>query len=90
MVGVEIGNVYDYFDDGKIKPSRRSKVKIEKIIPFSKIDKEILAQWETESKECDWIYNSTTDYFPLSIFNIIPGTSGFNDQPFHQAKKLLA
>ena len=35
-----LGQTYNYFDDGKIKPSRRMEVVITEIIPFNEIDKE--------------------------------------------------
>jgi hypothetical protein len=44
----KIGQIYDYFDDGKIKESRRAKVLITKIVPFNEIDAETLALWEEE------------------------------------------
>ena len=37
-----LGQTYNYFDDGKIKPSRRMEVVITEIIPFSEIDEETL------------------------------------------------
>lgn len=33
--GLRIGKAYDFFDDGKISPSRLFRVKIQAIIPFS-------------------------------------------------------
>ena len=58
-----LNNTYYSFDDGKIRPSRRSMVVIKEIIPFNEIDKETLTKWEGEVNECDWLYRETTDYF---------------------------
>ena len=58
-----LNKTYYYFDDGKIRPSRRSMVVIKEIIPFNEIDKETLTKWEGEVNECDWLYRETTDYF---------------------------
>jgi len=60
---VEINKTYDYFDDGKIRESRRLPVTIREIIPFSEIDKETLVQWQNEVEDCDWLYAKETDYF---------------------------
>ena len=59
----EIGKTYYYFDDGKIKLSRRAKVIITEIIPFSEIDSETLADWKEELSDCNWLYAKETDYF---------------------------
>ena len=40
-----LGQTYNYFDDGKIKPSRRMEVVITEIIPFDKIDEDTLNEW---------------------------------------------
>ena len=58
-----LNKTYHYFDDGKIRPSRRSEVVIKEIIPFGEIDSETLAMWEGEVKECHWLYEKTTDHF---------------------------
>ena len=58
----EINKEYDYYDDGKITPSRHDKVIITEIIPFNKIDKETRNKWMNEVKECSWLYNNKTDY----------------------------
>ena len=41
-----LGQTYNYFDDGKIRPSRRMEVVITEIIPFSEIDLETLNYWQ--------------------------------------------
>jgi len=61
-----VGNTYTYYDDGKIKPSRRMKVMITEIIPFKTIDPETLTLWKEESERCDWLYAKETDYFILA------------------------
>ena len=62
-LNIEIGKTYNYFDDGKIKESRKSPVIITHIIPFNKIGKRILKQWEEEAEDCDWLYEKETDFF---------------------------
>ena len=58
-----LGQTYNYFDDGKIRPSRRMEVVITEIIPFSEIDLETLNYWKEEVEECDWLYAKETDFF---------------------------
>ena len=45
---VELNKTYDYFDDGKIRESRRLPVTIREIIPFSEIDSETLCSGKTK------------------------------------------
>lgn len=59
----EIGKKYNYFDDGKIKETRKMEVIITEIVPFNKIDSENLELWKEEINECDWLYKKETDYF---------------------------
>lgn len=59
----DIGKVYNYFDDGKIKETRKMECIITEIIPFDKIDSENLELWKEEINECDWLYKKETDYF---------------------------
>lgn len=58
-----VGQIYNYFDDGKINHTRRYEVFITEIIPFSEIDSETLEFWNEEVVECDWLYAKETDYF---------------------------
>lgn len=58
-----IGKTYNYFDDGKIRESRKMKVVITEIIPFKEIDDETLSIWEADVKQCNWLYATETDYF---------------------------
>lgn len=58
-----LGQSYNYFDDGKIKISRRSEVVITEIVPFDRIDLETKNDWLEEVKECDWLYAKETDFF---------------------------
>ena len=58
-----LGQTYNYFDDGKIKPSRRMEVVITEIIPFNEIDEETLNDWKQEVEDCDWLYAKETDFF---------------------------
>ena len=57
------GRTYNYFDDGKVNPSRMYSVLITDVIPFSEIDKETLKFWEKEVEEYPWLYSSETPYF---------------------------
>ncbi len=59
----EVNKTYNYFDDGKIRESRRETVKILKLIPFDKVSKKLLKQWWKEVNMCDWLYKTNTDYF---------------------------
>jgi hypothetical protein len=67
-----VGKKYHYFDDGKIKVSRRCEVVITEVIPFEKIDEETLNYWKEEVEECDWLYAPKTDFF-------VKGQSTFSD-----------
>ena len=58
-----VGQTYHYFDDGKIKVSRRAEVVITDVIPFENIDEETLIQWKEAVEECDWLYAPETDFF---------------------------
>jgi len=59
----EIGKIYHYFDDGKIRLTRREEVIITEIIPFNEIDSETLRDWKEEVIKCHWLYAKETDYF---------------------------
>lgn len=58
-----VGKTYHYFDDGKIKVSRRGKVVIKDVIPFEKIDEYTLDYWQEEVEACFWLYAPNTDFF---------------------------
>ncbi len=60
---VELNKKYDYFDDGKIRESRRLPVVISSIIPFDEVNKDTLIEWKREVEKCDWLYSKETDYF---------------------------
>lgn len=59
----EIGKTYIYFDDGKIRESRKYNVVIKEIIPFDKIDEKTLEFWKKKVKDCYWLFSPNTDYF---------------------------
>jgi len=59
----KINKVYNYFDDGKIRESRKESALITEIVPFDKIDNETLKLWEEEVGECYWLYSEETDFF---------------------------
>ena len=63
ITGIHIGETYNYFDDGKIKLSRRIPVTITDIIPFDEIDSDTLEFWKQEIEEVNWVYAKDTDYF---------------------------
>ena len=75
----KIGELYNSFDDGKIKETRRMSVKITDIIPFDEASEVILTMWKEEVENCYWLYNEQTDYFIVAdlyvsddiIYNII-------------------
>ena len=58
-----VGKTYHYFDDGKIKVSRRGEVVITDVIAFKDIDKETLNYWKEELEQCDRLYAQKTDFF---------------------------
>jgi len=68
---IELNKTYDYFDDGKIKESRRMSVKITEIIPFDEIDEKTLLIWKEEVEECDWLFAKQTDYFVKGDLELI-------------------
>ncbi len=56
-------SIYYYFDDGKIRESRKDKITIKELIPFYNIDREILLKWETEVKHNSQLFAKQTDFF---------------------------
>jgi hypothetical protein len=71
MKGIpEVGKTYFYFDDGKIKRSRCFNVTIQEIIPFDKIDKDILSLWQEEVRDCHWLYATKTDFFVKGLLDV--------------------
>jgi len=65
---------YNYFDDGKIKESRKMEVVITEIVPFDQIDQFTLDIWEMEVKQCPWLYSENTDYFIKADLKLSDGT----------------
>lgn len=60
----EVNKEYHAFDDGKIKPSRHSIVRITEVIPFKECqDNELISNWTVEVTDCYWLYAQDTDYF---------------------------
>lgn len=68
-----VGKTYHYFDDGKIKLSRRGEVVVTEVIAFKDIDQNTLNYWQAEVEECDWLYAPKTDFFVKvdTFFDII-------------------
>ena len=61
----EVGKEYHIFDDGKVKPSRHYIAKITELISFDDIQEQpdLYAEWQSEVKNCYWLYAKATDYF---------------------------
>lgn len=60
----EVGKEYHAFDDGKIKPSRHSIVKITEVVPFAAVNhKAFLEEWQQQVEDCYWLYAKETDCF---------------------------
>lgn len=57
----EIGKEYDNFDDGKIKRSRLSKVKVVAVYDFEKAPMALKEEWAKEVKSTYWLYSPQTD-----------------------------
>ena len=65
---------YSYFDDGKIRPSRHSYMKILDVIPFAEANCAMIYFWEKMKKDADWVWADKTDYF---IVGYEAGSSGY-------------
>jgi len=61
-----INQIYDCYDDGKIRESRRYQVKVKDIIPFDKAPEDILEEWDSISKYPGSLFASATDYFIIA------------------------
>ena len=59
----KVGKVYNCYDDGKITPSKQYTVEVAEVIPFDKVDKETLKQWEECKINTPWLFADETDYF---------------------------
>ena len=60
----KIGQRYHFFEDGKSEPSRHYIIEVTNVVPFEAItDGELLDVYDTEVKECDFLYAPETDYF---------------------------
>jgi len=73
-MNIMIGAHYDYFDDGKIRESRRTDCTLVEKIPFCSINRETLSFWKAEVESCYWLYAKETDFFIKAILN-------FEDNP---------
>lgn len=63
MINIKPGEIYNFFDDGKIKPSRRQLVIISEVIPYDQVTPGILKEWKKEKWVHPNLYSETTDYF---------------------------
>lgn len=82
-----LGQTYYYFDDGEIRPSRRSEVVITEIIPFDQIDEETLNEWKQEVEDCHWLYAKETDFFVKADLKVSDDTIKkivFARTPYHE------
>lgn len=68
----EVNKSYDLFHDGKIRKSRKYSTLITEVIPFDKIDLEILELWKEEVKTCYWLYAKETDFFIKGTIIVSP------------------
>lgn len=60
----EASKEYHVFDDGKIKPSRHSIVRVIEVVPFAEVrQEELLEEWRQDVMDCYWLYAPETDYF---------------------------
>lgn len=59
----KVGDKLYMFDDGKINPNRLYEVEITNIIASKNAPQRYHDLLEVESMECNWLYESTTDYF---------------------------
>jgi hypothetical protein len=59
----ELNKIYNCFDDGKIRESRKYQVKIIDIIPFNDATSHLKETWEQEVIDTYWLYAKNTDYF---------------------------
>jgi hypothetical protein len=66
-MNIETGKTYNFFDDGKVKESRRYECKITEIIPFEKASNKLVKKWQKEVERCYWLYDKTTDFFIRAV-----------------------
>lgn len=77
----ELGKRYHFFEDGKSGPSRHYIVEITEIIPFEEmIDGELLDVYDTEVRECDFLYAPETDYFVYGRKVLLDNTLDMEDE----------
>lgn len=57
-----VGKQYNHYDDGKIRPSRHSVVKVTHVIPYNEVDDKLKMFISSEQEECDWLYAPKTDF----------------------------
>lgn len=57
-----VGKQYNHYDDGKVRPSRQSVVKVTKVIPYSEVNDKLKILISTEQEHHNWIYASKTDF----------------------------
>ena len=62
-----IGEVYDHFDDGKIRESRRCDVVITAVVPFAEASQEDKDWWEQDAQDADFLYAPRTDYLVYGV-----------------------
>lgn len=66
----EVGKIYNFYDDGKITPSRHELVTITDVKKFSDVDeatKKIIREAQTHHT---WLFKETTDYVVFGKTNL--------------------
>lgn len=58
-----VGGIYPFFNDGKIRESRRGNCLITGIVPMYNAPMDVRAWWLRDKKQCDWLYARFTDHF---------------------------
>lgn len=57
-----VGKQYNHYDDGKIRPSRHSVVKVTKVIPYNEVNDKLKTLISSEQEQCNWLYAPKTDF----------------------------
>ena len=62
------GQIFSYFDDGKIRENRREEVTITEVIPFNQVDEKLLKVWQerVDDHPTD-LFSETTDFFVKGV-----------------------
>ncbi|MCD8208266.1 MAG: hypothetical protein LUD72_10050, partial [Bacteroidales bacterium] len=55
-----VGEIYNYYDDGKVRTTRQLKALVTKVVPFDEVDEGDKKKWEEDVKEDGWLYAEKT------------------------------